>query len=163
MRNFFKWTLSVIILTMLVILAIHFVEGQVDKNVQEDIKTEMLQVQAKSKIVLEKHHVDSNNALIGEKMDDSLIEEKYNITDIANYYKWTKEVLQEQGIKDSVINENDYYLINYETGEVVYSEGYKTEDGNVYYKLSEIKELNIENKQEAGEKQSDGERDSKTE
>lgn len=169
MKNFFKWSLIVVVLVIVVIAAIHFAEGEFDKNAKEDVKTEMLQVQAKSKIVLEKYHVDKENGLKGEKMEDASLEEQFNITDISKFYKWTKDTLQEEGIKEPVINENEYYLINYDTEEVVYSAGYKAEDGNIYYKLSDIKNIKlekeetIEKNEEIGEVASDGEGDNKTE
>lgn len=175
MKGFLKWTFVVIILVVAITVAIHFAEDEIDKNTQEDIKTEMLQVQAKAKIVLERYHVNNENLLKGEKMEDASLEEAFGITDIANFYKWTEEILKEEGIGEPVVDEGEYYLVNYDTEEVIYSAGIKSEDGNVYYKLSEIKKLNVQENQEPeevqkieetleeGEVENDGEREPQTE
>ncbi len=133
------WIIGVILLAIVIVIAIHFMQEEINKNQQEDIKTEMLQVQAKAKIVLEKYNVDNNNGLKGQKMEDKTLQEKYGIEQIENYYKWTKEILAELGLQETILQEGEYYLVNYDTEEVIYSQGYKAENGEIYYKLSEIK------------------------
>ena len=133
------WIIGVILLAIVIVIAIHFMQEEINKNQQEDIKTEMLQVQAKAKIVLEKYNVDNNNGLKGQKMEDKTLQEKYGIEQIENYYKWTKEILAELGLQETLLQEGEYYLVNYDTEEVIYSQGYKAENGEIYYKLSEIK------------------------
>lgn len=158
MKGFIKWTIVVIILVAAIIFAIHFVEDEFDKHTQEDIKTEMLQVQGKAKIVLERYRVDNNNGLKGEKMEDLSLEEAFGITEVTNFYKWSDEVLKEEGITQPILNSDEYYLVNYDTEEVVYSAGYKAEDGKIYYKLSDIKNIDIQNEEthEKGEEENDG-------
>ena len=133
------WIIGVILLAIVIVIAIHFMQEEINKNQQEDIKTEMLQVQAKAKIVLEKYNVDNNNGLKGQKMEDKTLQEKYGIEQIENYYKWTKEILAELGLQETILQEGEYYLVNYDTEEVIYSQGYKAENGEIYYKVSEIK------------------------
>ena len=36
---------------------------------------------------------------------------------------------------------SDFFIVNYATEEVIYPKGYKHTDGNTYYKLSQISEL----------------------
>lgn len=141
-KSIIIWIIGIIILTFIAIFAFDFFEKGLNIKKQEDIKTEMLQVQAKSKIILERYHVDNNNALKGEKVEDTSLEEKFGIDNIQNYYKWTKDVLIEVGLNNIILEDNEYYLINYDLEEVIYSNGYKTEDGNIFYKLSDIKEQN---------------------
>lgn len=135
------WILGVAILVLVIVFATNYVQKEAKQRNSEDIKTEMLQVQAKAKVVLEKYHVDKNNGLKGEKMEDISLESLYNITNIGDYYKWNKDTLKEVGFIETVLKEGDYYLVNYELEEVIYSIGYKAEDGNTYYKLSEIKNI----------------------
>ena len=40
------------------------------------------------------------------------------------------------------MGETDFFIVNYETEEVISSKGYKHTDNNTYYKLSEI--INLE-------------------
>lgn len=133
--------LGVAILVLAIVFATNYVQKEAKQRNSEDIKTEMLQVQAKAKVVLEKYHVDKNNGLKGEKMEDISLESLYNITNIGDYYKWNTDTLKEVGFIETVLKEGDYYLVNYELEEVIYSIGYKAEDGNTYYKLSEIKNI----------------------
>lgn len=135
------WILGVAILALVIVFATNYVQKEAKQRNSEDIKTEMLQVQAKAKVVLEKYHVDKNNGLKGEKMEDISLESLYNITNIGDYYKWDTDILNEVGFIETVLKEGDYYLVNYELEEVIYSLGYKAEDGNTYYKLSEIKNI----------------------
>lgn len=134
------WILGIAILIIGIVYAVQFLGGEVEKENQKTIKTEMLQVQAKAKIILEQHHVDSQKELKGEKMEDTSLEETFGITEISKYYKWSQDTLKEVGIKDMKLKEGEYYLVNYDTEEVVYSKGYQDEEGKQYYKLSEIKE-----------------------
>lgn len=135
------WILGVIVLAIIITSAIQYLVEEVDKKTGEDIKTEMLQVQAKAKIVLEKYHVDKNNGLKGEKQEDISLEEIYGISNIGDYYKWNVDTLKEVGLQETILKEDGYYLVNYDTEEIVYSKGYKTKEGSVYYKLSDIKEI----------------------
>ena len=56
----------------------------------------------------------------------------------SKYYILEKVNLEEIGL-ESINLENGYFIVNYYTYEVIYSEGVEI-DGNVYYKLSEIQE-----------------------
>ena len=145
MRSIIKWLFLVIIFVVIITLGAKSAKEEILKTEQEDAKTEMLIVQGKAKIVFENYHVNNENGLKGEKMEDASLEEKYGITEIANFYKWSEEMLKEIGIANPVLKGDEYYLVNYDTGEVVYSAGYMAEDGIVYYKLSDIK--NAENKE----------------
>lgn len=135
MKQTIKWAMIALALCALVIITERFIKDEVNKNIHEDIKTEMLQVQAKAKIILENYHVDNENGLEGEKMEDTSLEEKFKISNISNYYKWTKETLGNIGLTDTLLKTDEYYLVNYEIEDVVYV----TKNGDEYYKLSEIK------------------------
>lgn len=135
------WILGVILLIAIIVFAVNLLQNGLEQKNVEDIKTEMLKIQAKAKVVLEMYHVDNKNTLKGEKMSDASLEGVFGITEIANYYKWTIDTLKEVGIQNTLLQNDDYYLVNYDNEEVVYSLGYIAENGNVYYKLSDIKEF----------------------
>ena len=142
--NSLIWLIPLIaILTVIIINGVQFVQKQMHEKEWENVKTDMLQIQAKAKIVFEKYHVDEANGLAGEKIEDISSIEQFGIEQDKTYYKWTKETLEQNSLSDIKLDE-DYYLINYETEEVIYSKGYKSNDGNTYYKLSEIKSLGEE-------------------
>lgn len=150
MRNFIKYGLITLAITAAIIVAINFIKIDYKALTNEDIETEMLQIQAKAKVEFEKYHVDKENGLKGEKIDNS----EYGIDEEGSFYKWTKDTLDEVGQTQSILKEGEYYLINYDTEEVIYSAGVKLEDENVYYKLSEIEKYkkSKEEQEETGKK-----------
>ena len=143
--NSIIWLIPLIaILTVIIIFGVQFVQKLVHEKEWENVKTDMLQIQAKAKIVFEKYHVDNANGLAGEKIEEISTIEQFGIEQDKTYYKWTKETLEQNGLAEVKLEQEDYYIINYDTEEVIYSKGYQTKDGNIYYKLSEIKDLGEE-------------------
>lgn len=110
----------------------------------EDIKEKMLAIQSIITNINNKHIVDEeNNLLIGTKieLDNNLTE--YNISvelkevllsmEEANLYILNKEELESHGIKNINISNTEFYVVDYNSGEVFYSLGI-----NGKYKLSEM-------------------------
>ena len=54
------------------------------------------------------------------------------------YYLWDKQTLEELELSLEDMEDVDFFIVNYETEEVIYPKGYEHSDGNTYYKLSEI-------------------------
>ena len=138
MKNLIKWIFIAILIFTCAGILFHFLKADVKKTNNENAETEMLQVQAKVEVEFEKYHVNNENGLKGEKLEELDRAEEFGITDLTGYYKWTKEILDEVGLTQSSIKEGEYYLVNYDLNEVIYSEGITMEDGNVFYKLSDI-------------------------
>ena len=155
MKNFIKYSLVVIVIAIAVVVAVHFIKIDYKNSSIEDMKTEMLQVQAKAKLEFEKYHINKDNGLKGEKIENS----EYEIVEEGNFYKWTKETLEEVGLMQSLIKEDEYYLINYDTEEVIYV----AEDEK--HKLSEIEQEETQTDEtiEEGETENDGEGEPETE
>ncbi len=167
MKSIIKWIFFAAIFITITVICFNFAKEEKFKTEQDDIKTEMLQVQGKAKITYENYHVNNENALKGQKMEDTTYEQLYGISEISNYYKWDLDTLKEVGITDPILEEGEFYLINYDEEEVVYSKGYNAEDGNTYYKLSDIKNIGkveeTENQEVEEEVPNDGEGENKAE
>lgn len=116
------------------------------KNTQEieDIKANMLAIQGVITSINNKHIVDEeNNALEGLKLDLENNTTEYNITEKfkeelskleeADLYILNKETLEKHSINDVNISNKEFYVVDYNSGEVYYSLGI-----NGKYKLSEI-------------------------
>lgn len=116
------------------------------KNTQEveDIKANMLAIQGVITSINNKHIVDEeNNALEGLKLDLVNNTTEYNITEKfkeelskleeAELYILNKEILEKHSINDVNISNKEFYVVDYNSGEVYYSLGI-----NGKYKLSEI-------------------------
>lgn len=149
--------LLAIIIIVLGILAMVTTQeiGALMNNVKlENMSTNLLLIQAKSKVIYEKSNFNNDESMLkGQQVSEiigntKLDELKTNEviseleTDYTSYYLWDKQTIQELdiGIKD--MKDSDFFVVNYKTEEVIYSEGYKHTNGNTYYKLSQI--LNLE-------------------
>lgn len=126
------------------------------KNNIEDINTDLLQVQAKVKVIKEQSVVkDDESILKGEKIKDSpnetvisllnQLEENGIISEeeenFDKYYMWDKALLEELKLEVN-LQENDKIVVNYETLEIILPSGVEFEkNGEKVYKFSE---LNIE-------------------
>ncbi len=81
-----------------------------------------------------------------EIADNEKIENLKNlgiITDenIQQFYMWKQAELDEESLNSIKLKDDEFFLVNYDTEEVIYSEGYTDEDGNTYYQLSQTLDL----------------------
>ena len=140
-KSLIKFIIIIAILTGIILWGIQIIVEETDKKELETINTNMLQVQAKGKVVFEKYHVDNANGLKGRKIENNLELESFGINDDGNYYAWDRKVLNEVGLTEISIGEDDFYIVNYDSEEVLFSKGYKAKDGQIYFKLTDIKSL----------------------
>lgn len=157
-----KSQLLLIIAVLLIIVAsiyiVNLVKEQLNKKTISDYETDMLMIQGKTKIIDEEVNMKKEGIVLeGKKISENI--EKEEIKQILDkklisqeeenfekYYMLENEDLEKIGLSNIKL-ETGFYIINYTTDEVIYSEGIS--DGkNIYYKLSEIKEL--ENTQSDG-------------
>ena len=94
----------------------------------ENIKTNLLLIQSKCKIIAEKN-------AIGEITEDELYGTKQLIGDYSNWYILSRNDLNNMGLKD--LNDEDGYYVDYENDDVAYAKGI-TYNKVLYYKLSEM-------------------------
>ena len=133
--------IGVLILVAIIAIGGYFLNEEVVKKDIETIDTDMLRVQAKSKVVAEKNIVNSEeNPLRGSVIEDSEFKQKVGVEEETKLYLWDREVLDEQGLTDVKLEEGQFFAVDYKD-EVFYSAGYKTKEGNLIYKLSDIKKL----------------------
>ena len=125
------------------------------KNNIEDINTDLLQVQAKVKVIKEQSVINDDESILkGEKIKDSQNEEVLNLLnqlkdlEIINeedenfdkYYVWDKSLLEELNLEMNLYG-NDKIVVNYETLEIILPNGvHLNKDSNVIYKFSEMLE-----------------------
>ena len=55
-----------------------------------------------------------------------------------SYYLWNQDILNEEGLDSIKLKDNEIYIVNYETEEIIYYPGYKHTDDKTYYKLSDL-------------------------
>ena len=140
MRHFIKYTLAVVIIVAIIVTIVHFARTDYKNYTNEEIETEMLQIRAKARLEFEKYHIDNENGLIGEK----IVNQEYGIEEEGNFFKWTKEILEKLGLTQNLLKDDEYYIVNYDTEDVIFSSGIKYKDGNIYYRLSELEKAKEE-------------------
>lgn len=141
----------VIIILVLILVAVRFVELQYKNEESETIKTNMLAIQGKAKIIAEEEKA-LKKELAGIKISDKKEEEnikklleQQNITidENSKYYVLDKENLKEIGLGSIELESDQYYIVNYDNLEILYTKGVQIGD-NVLYKLSDFNKLNEE-------------------
>ena len=141
----------VIIILVLILVAVHFVELQYKNEESETIKTNMLAIQGKAKIIAEEEKA-LKKELAGIKISDKKEEEnikklleQQNITidENSKYYVLDKENLKEIGLGNIELESDQYYIVNYDNLEILYTKGVQIGD-NILYKLSDFNKLNEE-------------------
>lgn len=126
------------------------IKSFIDTNKQEDIKTNMISIQSKIKIIKDKHKVSEENILLGIKIEENTtfnINEQFkNILEercieTTNYYILTQEDLNNQKLQNIQINNDEFYVVDYDTCDVFYSKG--EEWGYSLEKMNPEQEKNV--------------------
>lgn len=142
--------ITVIILVLIAAISIGKVGDIITQVNKETICTDMLLIQAKSKVLNEKANFNKDETMLaGQKLSEvtgnsevdalktngiiSESEENY-----SKYYIWNKQTVEEQQLGLEKFEDTQFYIVNYATEEVIYPQGYEHTDGNTYYKLSEL-------------------------
>lgn len=145
--------ITVIVLAILATVTIQEIGGIINQIDKENVSTNMLLIQAKAKVLKEKASFNGDDTILkGEKVSEITNNEEVNqlkangIIDESDenynkYYLLNKATIEELEIGIEKMKDDEFYIVNYGTGDVIYSEGYKHTDGNIYYKLSEISNL----------------------
>ena len=156
MKKGYGKTYVKIILLILVIVAsiwgcVHFLKGELDVEQIETVKTDMLLIQGKIKIIAEKVKIKEKDvSYIGQKIKEKAEEEtikKLQDTGIINineegkvYYVLESQHLEELDLPTVKLTKG-YYIVEYSSGEVIYSEGVEDKENNRVYTLSEIENI----------------------
>lgn len=151
----YKMLIFIVLLIMIaVITSMYLLNNRLKSEIVKTYKTDMLLIQGKTKVLSQESIVQKKEDILkGEKIADKLEDEKVkellekNVISqdeekFAKYYIWNKDVLNEVGLSDIKL-EIGFYIVNYDTDEIIYSEGIKVDD-KIYYKLSEIEKYENE-------------------
>lgn len=159
-----KMTITIVVLIIIVAVAVNLSIIAVEHEQLEDLKTNMLLIQAKAKTYSEEVSVQTVNLdeekeedsekikgveeeqLVGIKLSECTkeIQEKAKlagVTEFEQYYCLNKQDLEKMEINIDLA-EGEYYLVKYDfqDTEIVYTKGFRHE-GKTCYTLTEIIEL----------------------
>ncbi len=146
--SFIGTIILVIIIAVITFGVVYFVRIQTDKEKAEDIKTNMLLVQAKVKKISGDYILEEKDEiLVGTKLSDmeeeqpikEFLEKELFKPDEKNkkYYVLNQQNLNDLGLDKVILEENAYYIVEYTSSEVYYTNGYLDETGNLHYSVSE--------------------------
>lgn len=156
--------ITIILMLILVGVGMHFGGDALDKAKIEDIKTEMLSIKPKAKVVAEQKNFKDIENLVGTPLDQDASQEgiqtdTYNIPDklnaifneknedgnykidISKLYVWTKEDLNSQGLNTIDIDENKFYIVYYNLKDTNACEVYYSQGINGQYSLNVLKDM----------------------
>lgn len=142
-----KLIVMILFIALIVATTVYFVRMQYHKARVETIKTDMLQVQWKMKDYIDKQTVKGDEIeYLGTKLSEmrssDLLQELFNgnvVTEdeYEKYYVLEDKDLAEAGLE--ITNYKDsYFIINYETYEIIVSKGCQYYKEEILYKLSDI-------------------------
>lgn len=129
--------ITIILMLILAGVGIHFGSDAIDKAKLEDIKTDMISIKTKAKIITEQYNFKDIDSLVGSEIAD-IEAQKLNITNSGNLRKWSSSDLSNQNL--STI-EGDVYIVYYDLDnpnncEVYYLNGYQGK-----YSLTDLQNL----------------------
>lgn len=139
---------SIIIIILIIVGVSYFIKTSVEQQQLENYQTNMLLIQGKVKILSQESIIQKNEEILkGKKVLDNLEDEQIKIlleksvisqeeTSFEKYYILENADLEEMGIQNVILKQG-FYIVNYDTDEIIYSNGI-TVDNKKYYKLSEL-------------------------
>ena len=146
--TYIKIIITILIICGLIYGAIKFLNQEYDNQEYETIKTNMLLIQNKTETIAQKVEIKEKDVKyvgtkLKEKEDDFNIQKLINskIIDIDskdnNYYYLDNSNLKELGLNN--IELDACYIVDYKKNDIIYINVIEDNNGNVIYKLSEMK------------------------
>lgn len=127
----------------------------IEKEKEEDIKTDMLLVQAKVKKISGDYLLEKKeDILVGTKLSDLKEQEHIkefldkNLFDLnekgKKYYVLNQQNLNDLELEKVILEQDAYYIVEYTASDVYYTKGYVDESGQMHYKAKEEVKNNSE-------------------
>ena len=145
----------VVLIILIVAMSVYFIRMQYNEARVETIKTDMLQVQWKLKDYIDTQTVNGDEiqylgSKVSDNLQDPLLSEviSNNVIPESEYEKYY--ILKDADLATAGLEitnyEESYFLINYETYEVIVTQGCNISDDEILYKLSDIESRTEDNK-----------------
>ena len=135
-------TLAMLIVTIIVIIILSITTISASEMLLKNTKirnttTNMILVKGKVEALYEEYSFNDTleKDYVGTKVNDVSM---YGVDNAGKWYKWDKENLTYLGFDEGMLIDGAEYIVNYETGEVIYTLGVKDETGKIKYTLKEL-------------------------
>lgn len=147
LATYVKMFLVILIIIAVVYGGIKIFSNGKNKMKYETVKTNMLLIQGKTKVIAQKVSIKEKDAkyigiAVKERQEDEKIKNLISNSIIninskdSNLYCVDNSGLKEMGLENIKID--DYYIVDYKKNDVIYVDGIENQDGKVIYKLSEM-------------------------
>ena len=129
--------ITIIVMLILIGVGVEFGGDAIDKAKLEDIRTDMISIKTKAKIVAEQYNFKDIDSLVGTTITDDEAN-KLGIVNSDKTFKWSENDLRNQNLSKI---KGDTYIVQYDLEnpnncEVYYLEGYEGQ-----YSLSQLQGL----------------------
>ena len=142
--------ITIIIMIILAGVTITGTYSLIKKSQLENLKTDMLLIQAKTKTALEEYNISKDETkLIGTKLEEADTEKvsklnKAGITDISNWYFLSQDDLNNMNLSDIRAKDGEYYFVKYDKEnlvvDILYTEGF-VENGITKFTLTQLQNM----------------------
>lgn len=142
--------ITIIIMIILAGVTITGTYSLIKKSQLENLKTDMLLIQAKTKTALEEYNFSKDETkLIGTKLEEADTEKvsklnKAGITDISNWYFLSQDDLNNMNLSDIKAKDGEYYFVKYDKEnlvvDILYTEGF-VENGITKFTLTQLQNM----------------------
>lgn len=137
-------TLIMLVITIIVIVILGATTITASDALLKEIKaknvtTNMILIKAKAEALYEEYSFNGidESDYVGMKVTDV---SKYGAENIGKWYRWAKSDLTDLGFDENMLKDGGDFIVNYETGEVIYTLGIKDTTGTKKYTLTELKD-----------------------
>ena len=156
LKNNHGVTLSILVVTIIVIFIIGGITISATSSLLIDTKAKnalsnMYLIKGKMETIYEEHqfsgkdliYAGTNNENVSTKVTDISTLSQYGISSDGttdNYwYIWDRDTLEALGFDRSMLQKEDSkYIVNYISGEVIYTKGVKSDSGEKLYTFTDI-------------------------
>lgn len=146
--TYIKIFIVIAIIVVGIIVALKFLNKEYNSQEYETIKTDMLLIQGQTEVLAQKVAIEEDDAeYIGTKLEDKEIDETIQnlidkeIVDLdsedSNYYCLDNSNLEELGLED--VRTDNFFIVDYKQNDIIYIDGIEDSEGNIVYKLSDMK------------------------
>lgn len=145
--TYIKIFIVIAIIAVGIYFAIKFFNKEYNSEEYETIKTDMLLIQGQTEVLSRKVEIEDDDAeYIGTKLKEKEVDDNIqNLidkkiidldSDDSNYYCLDNSNLVELGLN---IKTDNYFIVDYKQNDVIYIDGIEDSEGNIVYKLSDMK------------------------
>lgn len=161
--------IMVVVIAALTFGVVYYTRLQAEKEKNEDIKTDMLLVEARVQKIAGEYILEKKeDILVGTKlaeMEEEPVIKEFLEKEIfdkeekgAKYYVLNQDNINELKLENVELEKDSYYIVDYTSVKVYYTKGYSDDEGEEYYSVEKESE-----KQRSVEKEENKETEQKEE